>query len=191
MLPEISLNILDIAQNSIAADADRIEIRLFRDTGKKTLTVTISDNGKGMTEEMVREVTDPFFTTRTTRKVGLGIPFFKQAAECTGGKFSISSQVGSGTCTEAVFCTDHIDCMPLGDVNATILSLITMNEQICFFYEYRVNRSGFYLDTGEMREILGNISFSQPEVRKFLKEYLQENESEVNDKESLEMDYRE
>lgn len=191
MLPEISLNILDIAQNSIAADADRIEIRLFRDTGKKTLTVTISDNGKGMTEEMVREVTDPFFTTRTTRKVGLGIPFFKQAAECTGGKFSISSQVGFGTCTAAVFCTDHIDCMPLGDVNATILSLITMNEQICFFYEYRVNRSGFYLDTGEMREILGDISFSQPEVGKFLKEYLQENESEVNDKESLEMDYRE
>lgn len=185
MLPEISLNILDIAQNSISANADRIEIRLFRDTDRKTLTVTISDNGTGMTEEIVREVTDPFFTTRTTRKVGLGIPFFKQAAECTGGKFSISSKVGSGTCTKAVFCTDHIDCMPLGDVNATILSLITMNEQICFFYEYRVNHSGFHLDTGEMREILGDISFSQPEVRKFLKEYLQENESEVNDKESL------
>lgn len=191
MLPEISLNILDITQNSIAADADEISICLERNTRKKTLTVVISDNGKGMDEETVKEVTDPFFTTRTTRKVGLGIPFFKQEAECTGGNFSITSKPGEGTTTKAVFCTAHIDCMPLGDINATILTLITMNESIRFVYEYRVNESEFLLDTRQMREILGAISFSQPQVRAFLKEYLEENESEVNDKENLDMDYRE
>ena len=180
MLPEISLNILDISQNSISAKATLIEISLDIDTGKHQLAVSIKDNGTGMSKDALASVTDPFFTTRTTRKVGLGIPFFKQAAECTGGTFSIRSISGKGTHVTAVFHTDHIDCMPLGNINSTIYTLVTMNDTIDFYYEYRVNGEAFHLDTKEMREILGDVPFGQPEVSAFLRDYLEENETEIN-----------
>jgi hypothetical protein len=179
MLPEISLNILDIAQNSISADSTRIEIMLEMDSAAHVLKINVSDNGKGMTPEIVTQVTDPFFTTRTTRNVGLGVPFFKQAAECTGGSFSIQSTPGEGTQIQALFHTDHIDCMPLGDMNATIHALVTMNEGIDFYYEYKVDDASFYLDTAQMREILGDIPFSSREVSAFLRDYLEENEAEL------------
>ena len=105
---ELSLNILDIAQNSIVAGASLTEILVKEDTVKNELLIGIYDNGKGMTEEQVRNVQDPFFTTRTTRKVGMGIPLFKMAAEQTGGSFTITSQVGVGTKVEALFKTDSI-----------------------------------------------------------------------------------
>lgn len=186
MLPEISLNILDISQNSITADATLIEIRVDINTKKNQLLVMITDNGKGMSQEQLSLVTDPFFTTRTTRSIGLGIPFFKQAAECTGGDFSITSVPGKGTSVIALFCTDHIDCMPLGDINATIHSLVTMNESIDFCYEYRVNDDVFELDTREMRKILGDVSFRQPEISGFLRDYLEENETEINKNQNYE-----
>ena len=179
MLPEISLNILDIAQNSISAEASLIQIKAESDSDKCLLKVTITDNGKGMTEEMLTAVTDPFFTTRTTRSVGLGIPFFKQEAECTGGSFSIDSACGRGTTVTALFHTDHIDCMPLGDMSATIHELVTMNPAIDFVYERRVDDRGFTLDTREMREILGEVPFDLPEVSEFIQSYLEENESEI------------
>lgn len=179
MLPEISLNILDIAQNSIKADATYIEIKLETNTKENLLSVLVWDNGRGMTKEALKEVVDPFYTSRTTRKVGLGVPFFKQAAECTGGNFSILSELGHGARVQALFHTDHIDCMPLGDVNATIHALVTMNESIDFYYEYKVDDAMFYLDTREMREILGGVPFHTAEVSKFLRDYLEENETEV------------
>ena len=182
MLPEISLNILDIVQNSISAEATHIEIRVESDSRRHLLTVTVKDNGRGMSEDALRAVTDPFFTTRTTRTVGLGIPFFKQAAECTGGTFSIVSACGAGTAVTAQFHTDHIDCMPLGDVNATIYMLVTMNESVDFSYTYRVDETSFCLDTGEMRQILGDVPFHQAEVSEFIRNYLEENETEVNKK---------
>lgn len=125
-------------------------------------------------------VSDPFYTSRTTRRVGLGIPFFKQEAECTGGSFSITSAPGEGTRVRAVFCTDHIDCMPLGDINGTIYLLVTMHEEIDFLYEYAVDDAHFSLDTAQMREVLGDVSFAEPEVAGFLREYLRENTAEVN-----------
>ena len=179
MLPEISLNILDIVQNSISAKASLINIVVESNRTEQLLKVRISDNGRGMTEEQIASVTDPFFTTRTTRSVGLGIPFFKQAAECTGGDFSIVSRLGEGTTVEAAFHTDHIDCMPLGDVNATIHSLVTMNSSIDFLYERYLDDRSFVLDTRQMREILGDIPFDVPDVSIFLKNYLEENETEI------------
>lgn len=179
MLPEISLNILDIAQNSISAEASLVQITVDTDTVGHRLRVIIEDDGKGMSEEAVAAVTDPFYTTRTTRSVGLGIPFLKQEAECTGGLFSICSEPGRGTTVTAVFCTDHIDCMPLGDVNATILSLVTMHAQPDFLYTRMVDGRSFTLDTREMREILGDIPFDQPDVGLFLRDYLEENEADV------------
>lgn len=179
MLPEISLNILDIVQNSISADATFIQIQVETDTVRHRLKVVIADNGKGMTEEMLTAVTDPFFTTRTTRNVGLGVPFFRQEAECTGGEFSIDSAPGKGTTVTACFCTDHIDCMPLGDVNATVHTLITMNPEIDFLYQRRIDGRSFALDTREMREILGNVPLDLPEVSAFIQDYLEENETEI------------
>ena len=133
-----------------------------------------------MTKEQVTRVIDPFYTTRTTRKVGLGVPFFKMAAEATGGSFSIESEPGVGTTVCAVFGMSHIDRMPLGDMNATIHQLIVMHPECEFLYLYRYDDRQFTLDTREFREILGDIPFDTPEVSAYLKQYLSENESEVN-----------
>ena len=180
MLPEISLNVLDIAQNSITAQAGDIVLRIELDTAARTLVFSIEDNGCGMTAEQVAAVTDPFYTTRTTRKVGLGIPFLKQAAEFSGGSFTISSEPGKGTSMRAVFKTDSVDCMPLGDITATIHTLIIYNEQIHFVYTYAVNGQGFTLDTDEFRAILGDISFQEAEVSDYILQYLTENKAEID-----------
>ena len=192
-MPEISLNILDVTENSIKADADEITIKVsVRTKGEPsklqkkfdledTLSIQIMDNGKGMTPEQLEKVQDPFYTTRTTRKVGLGVPFLKQAAESTGGTFRIDSQQGKGTVVEAIFKLSHIDRMPLGDITATIHMLVTFNENIRFQYTYEYDELQFTLDTKEFREILGEeVSFQEPEVSRFIREYLEANKQEVD-----------
>ena len=180
MLPEISLNILDISENSVSAKATEIKIIICVNLQQHRLTVQITDNGKGMDAEEVKRLTDPFYTTRTTRKVGLGIPFFKQEAECTGGSFSISSVLGQGTDIQAIFCTDHIDCMPLGNLNETVYSLIVMHPDIEYNYGYQVYEAEFHLVTMEMRDMLGDIPLNSPEISSFIRDYLEENESDIN-----------
>lgn len=180
MMPEISLNILDVAENSTKAGASLIAITVHADTAADFLTVTIADNGCGMTEEQVKRVTDPFFTSRTTRKVGLGIPFFKYAAESTGGSFSIESQQGVGTTVTAVFVLSHIDRMPLGDITSTIHTLVIYHPECDFLYRYIYNEASFTLDTREFREILGDIPFDKPEISAYIKEYLIENKQETD-----------
>jgi len=172
---EISLNILDVAQNSVSAKASLIEISVVEDSKAHTLQVMIRDNGCGMTEEQVNSVTDPFYTTRTTRRVGLGIPFFKMASEMTGGFFEIRSKVGEGTCVTASFRTDHIDCMPLGEIEETMYSLITMNTETDFLYTARRDETESVTDTREFRTILEGIPFDTPEVAAFIRNYLKEN----------------
>ncbi len=180
-MTEISLNILDVAENSVRAQADLVEIIVAVDTSEDTLTVTIRDNGCGMTKEQIQKVMDPFFTTRTTRKVGLGVPFFKQAAESTGGSFSIESVLNAGTVVIASFTLSHIDRMPLGDMTGTIHMMVTMHPEIDFVYTYRFDDRSFTLDTREFREILGeDISFSSPDVSAYIKEFLSENKLEVD-----------
>lgn len=179
-MPEISLHILDVAENSVRAGASLVKIEVLADTARNTLSITIADNGCGMSGEQLAKVSDPFFTTRSTRRVGLGIPFFKQAAEGTGGSFSIRSKEGAGTVTEAVFVLDSIDRMPLGDMTATIHTLVTCHEEMDFYYRYARDGREFTLDTREMKEILGNVPLSSPEVSGFLKEYLDENRREVD-----------
>ena len=179
MMPEISLNVLDVAQNSVRAGASLISISVRADTKQDTLTIVIEDNGCGMTKEQAARVIDPFFTTRTTRKVGLGVPFFKLAAESTGGSFSIRSEPGVGTVVTAVFILSHIDRMPLGDMVSTIHTLITMNTGIDFLYTFCMDGRQFVLDTREFREILGDIPFDAPEISSYIREYLTENDKEV------------
>ena len=181
MLPELSLNVLDIANNSIRAGADLIEIRIEVSRDKDTLLIEIADNGCGMTKEQQSQVEDPFFTTRTSRKIGLGVPFFKLAALSTGGSFNISSEEGAGTKVTASFVLSHIDRMPLGDINSTIHSLIIFNTQIDFVYTYKFDDKQFSLDTREFRKVLGDIPLDNPEVSAYIKEFLDENKLEVDD----------
>ncbi len=180
MLTEISLNILDVAENSASAGASLIEIYLEADTKKDTLTLLIRDDGCGMTPEQLSGVEDPFFTTRSTRKVGLGVPFLKQAAESTGGSFVIESEPGRGTSDKAVFGLSHIDRMPLGDISATIKDLIICHPDIDFLYSYKYDGNGFVLDTREFKKVLAGVPINSPEVLCYIQEYLEENKQETD-----------
>ncbi|MBE6755966.1 MAG: ATP-binding protein [Ruminococcaceae bacterium] len=171
---ELSLNILDITENSVSAGASLIEIDILENTEDKTLSVIIRDNGRGMSEEMLRNVRDPFCTTRTTRKVGMGIPLFRMAAEMTGGHLELESELGVGTTISGHFKTDSIDFTPLGDIDATILTLITMHEDIDFVYRFKIDENEFVLKTSELKAILGEVSFNDIDVRMWLKDYISE-----------------
>ena len=172
---ELSLNILDIDQNSISAGASLITIEVSENTTDYTLLIGIYDNGKGMSEEQVKSVIDPFFTTRTTRKVGMGIPLFKMAAEQTGGSLEIKSELGVGTEVRAYFKTDSVDFTPLGDVSSTIQMLITMNTDRDFVYKHIVNEKEFVCDTREIKAILGDVPLDTNEVSQWLKDFITEN----------------
>ena len=176
---ELSLNVLDIAQNSISANAALIEIELIEDTGANDLMIGIYDNGKGMTPEPVENVRDPFFTTRTTRKVGMGIPLFRFAAEMTGGKLEIDSEVGVGTKVKAYFKTDHLDFTPIGDMASTMISLITMNLNIDFVYRRRIDEKEFTVDTRQLKGILGDVPLNEPSIAMWITQYINENTKQL------------
>lgn len=178
-MQELSLNILDIAQNSIRANASMIEISIEKQLSSDQMTIRIDDNGCGMTAQQVQAVENPFFTTRTTRPVGLGVPLFKMSAEMTGGSFKIESTVDVGTKVTAIYGLSHIDLMPLGDMTATMITLIGMNPSIDFIYSYKLNEQSFCLDTREVRELLEGIALDQPEVLAWITEYLNENTAEI------------
>lgn len=180
MMTELSLHVLDIANNSIRANATLIEIYVKIHKESDKLTIIIADNGCGMTEEQLSKAEDPFFTTRITRPIGLGIPFFKMAALSTGGSFTITSAPGEGTKVTAEFCLSHIDRMPLGDMTSTLLSLITSHAEVDFIYTYVYEGKKFRLDTREFREVLGDVPLNSPQVSVFIKEYLEENKREVD-----------
>lgn len=178
---ELSLNVLDIAQNSISANASLIEIEVSQSTVNKELLIGIYDNGKGMTSEQVQSVIDPFFTTRTTRKVGLGIPLFKMAAEMTGGSLEIESEVGTGTKVRAVFKTDHVDFTPIGDLTSTVVILITMNLQTDFIYKRSLDEKQFLVDTRQLKEILGDVPLNEPSIVSWLTDYINENTKQLTE----------
>lgn len=180
MMTELSLNVLDVAENSTRAGAGLVEISVRISEAENRLRIVIKDDGCGMTEEQVARVIDPFYTSRSTRKVGLGVPFFREAALLTGGSFDIASTPGKGTCVTAVFLLDSIDRMPLGDMSATIHNLIVFHPQTDFVYTYQFDQQSFTLDTRQMKEILEEVSLDRPEVSTFIKSYLEENHMEAN-----------
>ena len=179
-MKELSLNILDIVQNSISAEADLIKI-LLAETDE-TLRITIEDNGRGMTPEFLATVMDPFSTTRKTRKVGMGIPLFKLAAEQTDGELSISSKtrdmssVEHGTRISALFYKNHMDFTPLGDIVSTMISLIQGCPDVDFLFEHELpNGKTVHIDTREMREALGDeIPLNSFEVLEWARESMNE-----------------
>ena len=171
---ELSLNVMDVAQNSVRAQATLVTLTVEESDKNDSLSITIEDNGCGMTEEQVSQVIDPFFTTRTTRKVGLGVPLFKMSAEQTGGTFSITSEVGKGTKTFAGYVKSHVDMTPLGDINSTVSILIQCNPDIDFVFIHSTDNGSFTLDTRELREVLGGVSLDTPDVLEGIKGYLEE-----------------
>ena len=176
---ELSLNILDIAQNSVSAKASLIKIIIDENTALHTLSVVIEDDGCGMDGEQLERVKDPFFTTRTTRKVGMGVPLFKMAAEMTGGSLEIKSRLSVGTEVRALFKTDSVDFTPLGDAASTVVMLITMNTDRDFIYRRGVDSNEFVLDTREIKKILGDVPLDTYEVSEWLKDYINENTNDL------------
>ena len=146
-MDDISLHILDIVENSVTARARTVAIRITEDVRAKLLVVEIEDDGRGMDEATVKKALDPFFTTRVTRRVGLGLPMFAQSAREAGGRLEISSNVGRGTRTKATFRTDHPDCRPLGDMRSTLETLIVGHPEVDFVYEQVHGQEVMRLDT--------------------------------------------
>jgi len=175
MMDELSLNILDIAQNSIAAEATLVEIDVEEDRAGDSITIRVKDNGKGMSEDFLKEVHNPFITTRTTRKIGLGISFLKEAAEMTGGNVEIESKLGVGTTITAHFVMSHIDRQPIGNLTETIITLASLNTDIDFNVRYKVDGNEFLFSTEEVKILLGeDASLSSPSIVTFLTEYVSE-----------------
>lgn len=179
-MKELSLHLLDIAENSIAAGANDIRITIREDNRIDLLQMSVQDDGRGMSEELVAHVTDPYITTRTTRKVGLGIPLLKFAAESCNGSLEIKSRRGEGTYISVQFQRSHIDRMPMGDLPATILHLVIANPQIHWVFEYRFNDHSTVFDDAPIKQELGDIPMSEPDVLAVLQEMIQTMILDVN-----------
>jgi hypothetical protein len=163
-MEDISLHILDIAENSVAAGATWVRISITEEPEKDLFTVTIEDDGKGMTEEFVRKATDPFCTTRATRKVGLGLSLLAQSARETGGDIVIHSVANEGTAVTALFRPSHIDMKPLGSIADTIATLIAGNTGADFLFSCRKGSRTYQLDTRELRTALEEVPINSGEV---------------------------
>ena len=174
-MKELSLNILDVAENSVKAGASLTEVLINED--ENSLSITIKDDGCGMDEETVKSVTDPFYTTRTTRSVGLGIPLLKLAAEQCEGTLTVISSTekdAHGTTVTATFNKKHIDFTPLGDVISSITTLIQGHPDTDFHFCHTKESGKVELDTREMRDMLGGIPLNTYEVIKWTEDYLKE-----------------
>ena len=174
-MPELALHILDLVQNSVSAGATRVVVTIAWDTSADTLLISIEDDGKGMSPELLKRVESPFTTTRTTRKVGLGIPLFKQLAEMCGGELTLQSTVGKGTKTQATFTASHMDLPPMGDLKGTMETLIIANpERPDFCLVYRVDKEEFVFDTAVVREAVGGLPLGEPEIIGWIGQYIAE-----------------
>ena len=179
-MKELSLHILDIAENSVKAKASKVEITVSEDTKNNLLTIEIKDNGCGMSEEFLKKVKDPFSTTRTTRRVGMGLSLFEAAAEQCGGKLEISSKEGVGTEVLVTFRLNHIDRAPLGDMAGTMQTLIGGSPDMDFIYRHKKDGKEFLLDTAQIRETLAGVPLDTPEVILWIGDFINEGINELN-----------
>jgi len=181
---EIALHLLDIAENSVAAESKNISVHVHEDLFHDRLSVCVIDDGRGMDTATAQQVQDPFYTTRSTRNVGLGIALLKLAAEMADGNFSLQSDLGKGTWLEAEFRHSHLDRMPLGDLSVTFLTLLISHPQIDWTFLYRVtdnhrqNRD-FLFESAALKSELGDLSLTEPDVLTFLRGIFEEGIEEV------------
>ncbi len=179
-MKELSLHILDIMMNSVEAGAHLVQLNLVEDLDKDLYTIEIIDDGKGMSAELVKNVLDPFVTTRTTRKVGLGLSLFQTAAQLCGGDISIESEPGKGTQVKAWFIHSHIDRAPLGDITSALMAILLAENPIDLVYRHILGKKEFVFDSREVKaELGGEIPFSHPQVRDWIMESLREGETDL------------
>lgn len=178
-MKDLALHILDTLQNSVTAGATLIELKIDELPDKDEYWLKFRDNGKGMDSEMVKNVTDPFFTTRTTRKVGLGIPLLKQNAERTGGNMTIQSTQGKGTEVDVMFRYNHIDRLPTGDIAGILALTVSSYPTIDFIYTHNTPDGTFIFDTIEIKDTLGDLPISNPKVIAFMKDLISDNLEEI------------
>lgn len=173
MMQNLSMHVLDIAANSIRANADKVEIQIVDSVKNNEIKITIIDNGKGMNEEMCKKVQDPFYTSRTTRKIGLGIPFFKELSEQCSGTFSLESKEGRGTVISASMQKDHWDTPPMGDIGDAVMIAVTSDSRVHLVFTYQNDLGVFIFDTDEIKAILGDeVSINDAEIMIWCKDYI-------------------
>jgi anti-sigma regulatory factor (Ser/Thr protein kinase) len=178
-MKDLALHILDILQNSVTAGATLVKVEIDEIPDNDQYLVKFIDNGKGMDAEMVKQVTDPFFTTRTTRKVGLGLPLLKQNAERTGGSMKIKSEPGKGTEVDVLFVYSHIDRLPTGDIPGTLALTASSYPAIDFNYTHTTPYGTFIFNTAEIKETLGDLPINNPQVIAFMKDLISDNLKEI------------
>jgi anti-sigma regulatory factor (Ser/Thr protein kinase) len=176
---ELAQNILDIAENSIRAGAKVISISVSEDTVLDLLTIEINDDGCGMKEDEIKKALDPFYTTKTVRRVGLGLPLLTDAAKMSGGKLELKSEANKGTTVVATFCLNHIDRQPLGNITSTLISLIAANLNIDFIYNHRHNDRRFTLDTRLIRNEIEDVPLNHPQIIKYIRGVIKEGIQEI------------
>ncbi len=176
---DLSEHIMDIIQNSVRANATLIELDILEDVKADIYKLLFKDNGCGMSGEVLAKVADPFFTSRTTRKVGLGISLLKQNAEQTGGSLKIWSKESEGTQLEVIFSHSNIDRPVLGNIAETMMLLVGANPEIDFLYKHTTQEGEYVFDTKEVKEVLEGVSLSDPNILVYLKEMINENVSAI------------
>ena len=176
---ELALHIMDLVENGLNAGATLIELTVKEDRSANRLAITIRDNGRGIPEKLVNEVLSPFFTTRTTRRVGLGLSLIREASRRCEGSFELKSEEGRGTEISATFRLDHIDLAPLGDMGSTLSCLIMGNPDADFLYRHRVDDRAFELDTRQVKGELEGVEINAPEVVQYIGTWINESLSEL------------
>jgi len=176
---ELSLHILDIVENSTRACAKNVHILIIEDTHKDTLFLEIKDDGSGMSKDVLQKVLDPFYTTKTVRNVGLGLPMLAQASERTEGYFIIESKGGEGTRIQAEFKLSHIDRQPLGDIASTLVTLIAGNPEVDFIYRHQHNDREYVLDTRDVKREIDDVPINHVEVLNYIRNHIQEGLREI------------
>ena len=176
---ELSAHILDIAENSVRAGAKLIEININEDTANDSLSIAIIDDGQGMKPEDIKKALDPFYTTKTVRRVGLGLPLLADATQRSGGHFNLESQEGKGTTVQASFGLSHVDRQPLGDIIGTLIILVAGNSDVDFVYKHRRDDREFELDTRIIRKEISDIPINHPEILKYIRGVLEEGFGEI------------
>jgi hypothetical protein len=176
---ELALHVLDILVNAVEAGATRVELTIDEDQRGDRLTITIRDNGRGMDAATLAHITSPFFTTRDTRHVGLGLPLFAAAAERADGQLVVASAPGQGSTVTATFGYFHPDRQPMGDLAGTLLAFLLSQQAPDLHYHHRVDEEAFDFDTVDIRTALGAVPLSNPTVRWWLDGFLQEGEAEM------------
>lgn len=172
IMDDLSLFIQDIIENALNVSAKHITLLVEEDTKSQLLKIEIRDNGKGMDKETLKKIEDPFYTTRTVRKVGLGLPLFKQSVLQTEGEFEVHSVINEGTTVRAVYHTNHIDMLDLGDIPSCIQAILTHPEMRHFTYIHQYDQKNFCFDTEEIKEILDITSFEDVSLLQDIKRYL-------------------